>query len=63
MTTTRVICFHILLSYPGGPEHSSIAETQKRDLATNYMRTIEVFKEEINKSLNPRKTQTIVGNE
>lgn len=46
--------FSIEPSYPtrAGPEYSSIAETQGKNLKTNYLKMIEVLKEEMNKSFN-----------
>jgi hypothetical protein len=34
-----------------GHEYSKIAETQEKDLKANYIKMIEVFKEEMNTSL------------
>ena len=45
------------------PEYSSTAEAQENDLKTNFMKIIEVLKQEINKSLKKsRETQTFEGN-
>ena len=35
-----------------GPEYPSITEAQEKDLKTNYMKIIEVLKEEMDKSFN-----------
>lgn len=41
-----------------GAEYSSILEAQEKDLKSNYVKMIEVYKEEMNKSLKKlRKTQ------
>jgi hypothetical protein len=34
-----------------GTEHSNMAEGQERDLKTNYMKMVQVLKEEMTKSL------------
>jgi hypothetical protein len=40
-------------NYPtiASPEYSNTAETQQNDLKTNFINTIELFKQEMNKSL------------
>jgi hypothetical protein len=39
------------LEYLAGPEYSNIAESQEKDLKITCTKMIEVFNEEINKSL------------